>query len=299
MHNFADGLRNLGLEVELLYLGKLNSPLSLMRAKKTITKASESFDITHMQFGSACGLAGVSANGVRILSLRGSDWHQYFGRNYKMSIHSLLACNFSRISLRSYQGVIVMSNRMYKEVSRIYPKRKIAVIPDPIDTNRFQPNLGNISKSPIRILFTTLSKENPIKRLRLAQMAVRIASVKMREDIELSVATGLSHDQMPNFITGCRLVLCTSTHEGWPNSVKEALSCGIPFVSTDVSDLRDISSRNSACVVCAADPERIADGIVSCLQRPLNIKLRNEALKMSYEVTCENLMKFYESSLSV
>jgi glycosyltransferase involved in cell wall biosynthesis len=141
-------------------------------------------------------------------------------------------------------------------------------------------------------LFTTISERNPIKRTELARRAVEFASYSI-PGIKLKVATGLAHDKMPIFIAGCNLALCTSTHEGWPNSIKEALACGLPFVSTDVSDLDGIARRYKSCFVGPADARLLADAILQSLASLPEPGLRDIALSMNLETTCKKLVSYY------
>lgn len=61
------------------------------------------------------------------------------------------------------------------------------------------------------------------------------------------------------------IVLCTSTHEGWLNSIKEALACNVPVVLTDVSDLHLITDNEKDCRIYPPDAEIIVDNICDVL----------------------------------
>ena len=101
---------------------------------------------------------------------------------------------------------------------------------------------------------------------------------------------------MPSVVSECDLVLSTSEYEGWPNCVKEALACNVPFIATDVSDLSEIAKRHSNCRIVKPDPESISKQIIQVLSLPKNNLLRQEVMHMSYENTKNNLFKFYNHS---
>jgi glycosyltransferase involved in cell wall biosynthesis len=193
---------------------------------------------------------------------------------------------------------------MTREVKASFPNSKVTTIPDPINTSLFRPH--NRSRARIElfdstandpwVLFTTLSKSNPVKRIDLAMNAVHIARQRV-PGLEIRVATGIPHASMPMFVSACDVALCTSTHEGWPNSIKEAIACGIPFVSTDVSDLREIASRHPSCHVSMATPEALADHMVQALKAPRDDSLRLEAEEMGIDMTCKRLLLAYKSVL--
>lgn len=301
MYTFANGMREAGVEVDLLYLGQLGEPKALMKAWRIVRERAGGYDVVHAQFGSACALATLGAKIPKVLSLRGSDWYRYRESVTREYFHSIAATSMTRLSLARYDSVIVMSNRMKGEVSSMYPAIVPTVITDPVDFTRFVPRnrqearglLGYADDTSYWVLFTTLSAENPMKRAALARNAVAIARKKMG-DIKLRVATGIPHDQMPDFVASCDAVLSTSVHEGWPNCVKEALACDLPFVATDVSDLHAIASTEPSCQICAPDAQAIAEGIERALKAPSAV-LHHHIAHMDIEVSCSRLSRLYES----
>jgi glycosyltransferase involved in cell wall biosynthesis len=72
---------------------------------------------------------------------------------------------------------------------------------------------------------------------------------------------------MPKEMERSDLLLLTSTHEGFPNVVKEALASNTPFVATDVSDLKEIAKHTETCYVAKSNAECIASCIVQSLTK--------------------------------
>lgn len=301
MYIFARGMRALGFEIDLHYLGQLNNPRDFYRSITDVAVKSANYDIVHAQYGSACSIVTSFAKCAKVLSLRGSDWYRYEkGRINYTNAHSYLAVAMSKYSLSKYDSIIVMSKRMRSDVLSVNSKVSIDVLPDPVDLNQFMPidkelareKLGRYGDRTRWILFTTLSINNPIKRLDLARKAVDIVR-KNYGPVELKVASGVPHDQMPTFVASCDMALITSLHEGWPNCVKEALACNLPFVSTDVSDLSDIAALDSSCRICSDNPEEIANAIINALSAPKR-DLRHSLDGMDIESTCGRLVKIYQ-----
>ena len=181
----------------------------------------------------------------------------------------------------------------------------VEVLPSPIDLSRFIPldkreakkRLGFPDSEEKWILFNSNDLRNPIKRFDLAEKAFEIAK-SQHGHLRLRLATGLPHEEMPLFVAACDLIICASENEGWPNSIKEALACNVPFVATDVGDLQDIASIESSCRVCAADAELLADNICDVLAGPEPRDLREHVRHMSLDATCDRLISIYESVIS-
>lgn len=305
MHILAEGVRREGVDIEVMYLGALGSVNRIRRARLEVMHRSKLFDITHAQFGSACALVSAAARNIKVVSLRGSDWHRYRADNWPEYRHGILAVLFTRIALGSFNGVLVMSRRMASEVrATLHPDVPLQILADPVDTSKFVPKnrqdarreLGFGDDNSPWVLFTTLSETNPVKRPDLARRAMEIAA-KSVPGLKLKVATGLDHASMPTFVSACNIVLCTSTHEGWPNSIKEALACGLPFVSTDVSDLADIGRQHPSCVISSGDPLELSAAILRSLAVVPEPGLRDVAQSMNVEATSRKLVDYYHALL--
>src|SRR5207302_2384469 len=102
-----------------------------------------------------------------------------------------------------------------------------------------------------RLILFAASPKNPVKRYPLAESAV--ARLDRRYRAELVVAAGIAPDKMPLYMNACDALLVTSTHEGSPNVVKEALACNLPVVSADVGDVADRISKIEGCALCDSD----------------------------------------------
>ena len=305
MHQFAANMDYFGVDLQLFYTGPLYNIKNVYKVRDEIASLSWKFDIVHAQFGSACSIVTAGAKVKKIVSLRGSDWYKYKGSTAWGSLHSLFATLMTRIAIRHYDAVITMSQRMSNEVKQKFPGAAVYTIPDPINLRKFRPidkyyarkKLFGTNNLGVWVLFTTMSTTNPIKRVRLAKKAVKIAS-KVLNNIELKVASGISHKLMPLFVSSCDVALLTSTHEGWPNSIKEALACNVPFVATDVSDLAKIAETETSCRISDPDPDVIAANLCKTLGHHRNFNLRPHVESMRMETACERLSLVYKKTLN-
>ncbi len=306
VHAAAEGIRARGVDLQLEYLGNLRSIPQLLRARARVRQLAPEYDLVHAQFGSACALATAAVEGVpKVLTIRGSDWNTHNSSLGFLYFHTRLASRFTRAAIGAYDCVVSVSRRVAAELARFAPNALMTVLPSPIDLTRFVPRNKKEAKALLGfpdcaekwVLFNALSLQNPIKRFALAKQAFEIAQAR-RGNLRLRLATDLSHDVLPLFAAACDVIVCTSEYEGWPNSVKEALACNVPFVATDVSDLRDIARNEPSCRICPPDAQVIADNICDVLAGPEPQGLRQHVSGMSLDAISDQLISTYDSVLS-
>jgi teichuronic acid biosynthesis glycosyltransferase TuaC len=306
MHTTAEGVRARGVDLRLEYLGNLRSPLQVLRARARVKELASQYDLVHAQSGSACALATAAAEGVpKLLTIRGNDWSTHDATIGFLYFHTRVAASLTRAVINSFDGIIAVSARLAKQVAGLVPGALVAVLPSSIDLTLFSPRdrtearalLGHPQSSEKWILFNSVDLHNPIKRFELAQKAFDIAQAT-HGNLRLRLATNLPRDQMALFVAACDLILCTSETEGWPNSIKEALACNVPFVATDVSDLRDIAAVDASCRVCAADAGVIASNISDVLAMEEPHDLRRHVAWMSVDSIAEQMLATYQTVLS-
>jgi hypothetical protein len=306
VHLAAGGIRERGIDLHLEYLGNLRSPLQIVRARKRVRRLAQEFDLVHAQFGSACAFVTAAVEGIpKVLTLRGSDWTTHDVSLGYLYVHTRLAAGLTHLALDSYACIAAVSQRLATEVVRAAPKAVVAVLPSPVNLSMFVPRdrreakalLGYPDCSEKWVLFNSLDVNNPIKRFGLAAAAFELAQARLG-NLRFRVATSLPHDQVPMFVAACDVILCTSEAEGWPNCVKEALACDVPFVATDVSDLGEIAARESSCRVCVADARVIADSICSVLTGPEPRGLRRHVAQMNIDASSDRLIALYREALA-
>lgn len=302
----SSGLHARGVEVHFEYLGNLRSIINLVRAQKRLRRLATDFDLVHAQYGSACALATAAIKGIpKVLTIRGNDWNVHDASIGFRYFHTRLARGMTRWSLGHYDCVLTVSRRVAADVQRFTTRSYALPMPSPIDLSRFVPRdkkeartqLGFPDNTEKWVLFTALDLNAPVKRFSLAKEAFKLANAKCG-NLRLRVATDLPHAVVPLFTAACDVILCTSETEGWPNCVKEALACNVPFVSTDVSDLRDITLQEPTCRVCPSDPVVLADNICDVLASQQQPDLRRHVAAMSLDAVSDRLVGIYKSLLS-
>ena len=93
-------------------------------------------------------------------------------------------------------------------------------------------------------------------------------------NIESLVIMAGQRSDIENILQGIDVCVLSSKREGFPMVILEAMSCGVPCVSTAVGSVPDILDSNCGVVVPPENPRELAAGIMSMAQR------RQEYLKM-------------------
>ncbi|MFM6854196.1 MAG: glycosyltransferase, partial [Sphingopyxis sp.] len=228
------------------------------RALATITSTGQA-DIVHGQFGSLVGMAtGVQRGATRLVSLRGSDMHWRYG-SLRDRASALVRMGMSWFAALRCHGIIVMSHAMAQRLRRWPFMRRAAIhiIPDPAG-DMFWPGpvadiAAQLGQHPQKIVAASVQHDNPIKRLHIIADAVALCQ-RAGLCVTLDALSGRTRADVRAAILAADCVALSSTHEGWPNIIKEALLLGKSFVATPVSDLHHHAGVGSMNHVVAPHP---------------------------------------------
>ncbi len=128
------------------------------------------------------------------------------------------------------------NSKIQRVIQSWLPNKKVVVLSHGVDSDKFKP------KPIIHGRFTVGwagRTERALKRFHLAKQICH------RVDVDLKVAGFIGdkdhydHSSMPLFYNSVDVFLVTSEAEAHPLVVYEAMSCGIPIVSTDVGDVKE------------------------------------------------------------
>ena len=119
----------------------------------------------------------------------------------------------------------------------------------------------NLNKDKQYILFVSSNYVRKEKRYDKFQLLLRILRNKYNlEDIEELKLVNTERSLVPYYFNAASLHLLTSDFEGSPNSVKEAMACNTPVVSTNVGNVDELLSNVEGSFVSrTSDVDELAD----------------------------------------
>lgn len=277
MYNQYDFLKE---DIDIYYLDRLRNPLIFLKHMMKLIIISKRYSIAHAQYGSAVGFLTSLMQCSKILSLKGSDWYQAPNPSFIQKIRIYVGGLLTKFSIKRFDHIIVMSNAMKKQVIKKFPKVKVETIVDPIDLTKFKAIHVDTKERVKKILFASVHLDNPIKQFPLAKRSFDLLHEKM-PNTKLVTMSNIPHEEVCEFMNKVDVLLLTSTHEGWPNVVKEILACNRPFVSTNVSDLAALASHTKSCFVCNDDALELSTALYNSLNaEPENLRKHVEPFNM-------------------
>jgi glycosyltransferase involved in cell wall biosynthesis len=210
-----------------------------------------------------------------------------------------------------------------------FPKSKVAVIPNGVDTQRFRPDREAYSavrkelafdpRTPIVGIVAALRHEK--NHLMFVDAAKRVIEHKPyarflivgdgpeRSRIEAAIASsnlqnqvlmlGTRHDT-PRLLSAMNAFALTSHNEASPVSILEALACEVPVVATRVGSVSEsVFDQWNGFTVEAGRPNEVADKLLELISNPTTAGQmgRNGREHVEQKGSLQNMVRMYEELL--
>lgn len=240
------------------------------------------FDLIHANYGLTAPAAIAQPRLPVVVSLWGSDLMGRFER-------------VSKWSARFADATIVMSEEMANELST-----ESFVIPHGVDLSTFVPIDQTVARERVgwqgeqKIVLFPYPPAREVKDIPRAKRIVSRVNDEFEDRVVLKTLESIPHQRIPDFMNAADVMILTSTREGSPNTVKEAMACNLPVVSTDVGDVRERLAEVEPSVVSDDDTDLVA-GLVDILRRGVDSNGRQIAESLSLETMARRIESVYES----
>lgn len=167
----------------------------------------------------------------------------------------------NRAAFRGSDRIIVNSNQVRAYIVRAYraPERKVSVVYNGVDTHRFVPAPRRLTAAPAVITAGRLvAQKNPMLFLEAAARVrrevpgtrfimvgdgpLRSAVIERARSLGIGEALELPGERsdIERLFQGADICWLTSSWEGLPNVVMEAMACGLPVIASDVGGTREL-----------------------------------------------------------
>lgn len=316
-------LHRLGIHKKDLHYWRKSEVIEwLFKGSRYYTKLikENNYDLVHAFFAFPSGYLCLKTAGriPYIVSLRGSDVPGYNTR-LKLDYH-LLKGLFHKIWLGA-DAVIANSKGLAELAETFEPSIKIGVIPNGINASMFSPPTNRGLTGRIKLL--TVCRLIARKRIHLLIEAVAHLR-QMNVDAELNIVgegnllnelkslaetlrisdrihfLGLiEYQQLPSVYQNNDLFLMSSAHEGMSNAMLEAISCGLPIITTHCEGTDELISTNGRIVPVATSKD-FAKAITQITNNPdqyaqMSKESRKIAEKFSWTNSAKQYLEIYQS----
>lgn len=112
----------------------------------------------------------------------------------------------------------------------------------------------------------------------------------------------IPHDKMPDYYNDIDIYLCASRTEGAPNTILEAMACGVPIISTDVGIVPEVLGTEQKKFIINRTKEDLKNSIKELLNNREKMKILSEenlerVKKYSWEEQANKYKKFFDMNL--
>jgi glycosyltransferase involved in cell wall biosynthesis len=250
IHELITEQKELGVETEIFlisgkgYLGYLRALIKLW-----IKVTFKRYDLVHAFYGLSGLVACLQFITPVVITFLGSD------------VNNKRENRFSKIANRLGKYSVFVEKSM---VDKIGAKGRFSVIPLGLDLAVFKP-IDKLSareitgfKATDTIFMFSSSFDNAVKNFPLAKRALELSGEKV---VLIELGKKYTREELAVFYNASDVFLMTSFHEGSPQTIKEAMACNCPIVSTDVGDVRWLIGETNGCYISDYEPENVAANI--------------------------------------
>jgi len=298
------GLEELGVGVRLVQVARRERGVGVYARLRGVIAGEVAAwrpDLVHVRYGGVMAeVATRAVSGVPVLvTFCGTDLLGSPAEPLSRRLTIAYGVRASKKAARRSAGIVVVSENLLAALPDDVDRDRVWLLPDPVDLDVFRPLDRGSCRAQLgwdaqrrHILFPS-SRARAEKRFPLAAAAVATLA-REGVPVELHFLEAVPHGEVPVWLNASDAVVLTSTHEGSPNAVKEALACEIPVVSVDVGDVASLLQGIDGCHLAVADPSDIAEKLRRVLDGAGRVAGRARADEVSLGRNAARLLEIYE-----
>jgi teichuronic acid biosynthesis glycosyltransferase TuaC len=290
-----------GIRSDVLFINGYRSATAYIAAAALLAwwtlTGRRRYRLVHAQTGEAALAAGFFRRAPLLVTYYGDDLLGTRRRDDSFSLLNRLKTGLIRQHSRLAKATITQSLQMENALPSAV-RRRNEVLPNGVDTSVFRPLDRDEARKRLgwplneRVALFLASPAVACKRYWLAEAATAVA-VRTFPNLRLHVGTGVPPADVPVVINASDCLLLTSSSEGSPNVVKEAVMCDLPVVTTKVGDVEDVLRDVKPSRICEDSPEALAEGIIDCVRQPLRSNGRSASEWLQDDAITKRLLSVY------
>jgi glycosyltransferase involved in cell wall biosynthesis len=191
------------------------------------------------------------------------------------------------VVLKNVENILVKNDKNIK-----LETKKVYYIPNGVNTNLFKEMPKDSSRKlldlPLEktlILFVSSITIREQKRYDRFKEVLYFMKQNHGLEVEEVLMIDEKRSDIPLFYNACDIHLMTSDYEGSPNSIKEAMSCNMKIVSTDVGNVAELFDGVINCIMSKSfDPKQIASDCALLLKTEKVPNSRNRIIELKLDI---------------
>lgn len=197
-------------------------------------------DIIHIHYGiSGLFLFFFKPNVPVYLTLHGCDFLDHGTNRFQVWISKQIA--------KRVDHLFVQNQEMKNVGLKINPN--VNILTCGVDTNFFNPVIAERLIFDKKVIVFPSNPEREEKNYPLFDKVVKRLIDKFNLEVQMKSIDKMTRLQIRDLLSSADCLLMTSISEGSPQVVKEALSCGLPVVSTPVGNVKEMIENVPNCYV--------------------------------------------------
>lgn len=302
-------------KIRIINLKSSTVPKSLFPLAKYLRNEKPAILISTLSHASAVSVLAriISRSKVKII-IRMANTFSKVLKNIISRFNRIILFYGVKYSFPLAEEIIAVSGGVADDLARVIkiPRDRIKIIPNSVDINKIEMlcqestdhkwlknktvpvilAVGRLTPEkdyPTLIkAFSILSRENDFRLIILGEGKKRYELEEMIQKLNLKEKIS-----MPGFvenpfcyIKNCDVFVLSSDTEGSPNTLIEAMACGVPVISTDCpSGPREILDNGRyGKLVKVGDEKALADAILETFKNPVKAELLKERIKKSFSL---------------
>lgn len=297
----GDSLRGLGCEIDTYGFANRRSFSGLLKGGLGLRKKIGDYapDLVHVHFAAAQALVTVMFSPKPVvISFCGSDLLGNYDSTGRKTWSGYLSMVLSQMAALGANQCIAKTVELRKALWFSSCREKCEIIPNGVNLDHFRiiPRsdaraiLGWLHDDPV-VLFVN-PKGAWVKNPTLARVVWELAKEHL-PNLKMHFVENEPPDRMPLFFNAADVLLITSLHEGSNNTVKEALACNLPVVSSPVGDVSERIQYVQPSKIAPRDARALAQALVQVLLEKSRSNGRSKVSHLSLELVAKRILDVY------